>query len=97
MGRIQGLSEGYYTADTLVKTGHGYVFSVVISFRGSGVGGYVVLRDGLTNSGSVLAVFSTSAASNTIAHEFKQGKEYNTGLFVDFQAGGQVDVCLTYK
>lgn len=99
MGRIQGLTEVYLTSDTNLK-GEGAVeiFSIVIASEGAAAGQRVVFRNGTTVAALPLLVVVLNAANETIPLEFNNGKRFNNGCFVDFEAAaGKVHVALTYK
>jgi len=97
MGRIQGLTELFITGDLLIKTGAGELHSVTIGFSGAAAGQKVTFWDNTTNSGTVLVPFVLDGAAGTITKEWPQGKRFETGLFVDIQGGGQIQLEITYK
>lgn len=98
MPRIQGLSEsGTLSGDTLVKTGKGYIFSVVLSWTGAAAGQQINFRDGLDGLAPVEFPFILGQASDTRVIDFPNGKEFDTGIFVDFQGSGTAFAALTYR
>jgi hypothetical protein len=98
MGRIQGLSETFaLTGSQLIKTGHGFVFSITLSWAGGTAGNKVYLRDGLDGNAAAKVVFVLNGTNGTITKEWPQGKEFTTGIYYD---EGQAVSCfteLTYK
>jgi len=97
MGRIQGLAEtGLLTEDQLIKTGHGYVFSITIAWAGQTAGSLVYLRDGLDGTAPIEALFALPTASGTITKEWPQGKEFDTGIWYG-EGGAEVFTEITYK
>lgn len=99
MGRIQGLTEVYLTADALLKPASApvEVHDVVIGFIGAAAGQQLTLRDGQDGTAPPLVVFVLDAANGTISKSFKDGKRFENGCFVDFQNSGAMHVSLTYK
>ena len=99
MGRIQGLAEsGIIIADTLLKTGHGYIFHLTLAYKGVSAGEICTLIDGVDATGSDLEPIVFPAANGTLELNWAQGKEFSTGLFFNKGATlGSVFASLTYK
>ncbi len=97
MPRIQGLAELPFSADQLVKTGEGYVFSITLAWQGAVAGQAVVLRDGVDNTAAFMVPFIFPTAAGTLSREWANGKKFSTGLFIDLQGGGQIQGEMTYK
>lgn len=98
MPRIQGLTElPFSNADSLVKTGKGYIFSITLTFRNATIGDQVVLRNGLDAAAPFLVPFVFATANGTITKTWENGKEFTTGLFIDIQGAGIIQGEMTYK
>jgi hypothetical protein len=99
MPRIQGLKEtGLQSADLLLKTGEGYVFSVTIGFKGVTAGELFTLKDGVTVTAENEVVLVFSGANGTLTKEWPQGKLFETGIFANVGAtAGNVWYEVTYK
>ena len=99
MGRIQGLKEEYLTGDKALKSeGAVEIFSIVIAGEGAAAGQRIVFRNGTTGAATPLLVVVLSAANETIPIDFANGKRFESGCFVDFEAAaGKVHCSLTYK
>lgn len=97
MGRIQGLTEVLLTGeDTLIKTGAGEIHQLTIAWNAA-IGAQIVFRDGTTVAAAPFLVVTFPTAAGTLTLNFPQGKRFNTGLYVDAQVGGQVNIAMTYK
>ena len=99
MGRIQGLTELYLTGDQALKSeGAVEIFSAVIAGEGAAAGQRIIFRNGSTGGADPLLVVVLSAANETIPLEFKNGKRFSNGCFVDFAgAAGKIHCSLTYR
>ena len=100
MPRIQGLTEEYLTGDKLLKLGAVCeLHAIVIAAEGATAGQSIVFRDGQNGAAVPLLVCVIEAANQTLPPiMFPQGKRFESGCFVDFQATpGKVHVSLTYK
>ena len=99
MARIQGLTEVYLTGDTLLKSaGAIEIMSIVVAFHGATAGQYIVFRNGTDGNAAPLLTIVLEAANGTYNVQFANGKRFENGCFVDFQAtAGAVELSLTYK
>lgn len=100
MGRIQGLSESaLLQADTLLKSGEGYVFHITLAYKDVAAGEFCTIIDGTavaTGTDIVMIIFP--ATTGTIEITWPQGKKFTTGLFFNKGATlGSVFAELTYK
>jgi hypothetical protein len=82
---------GLVTADTLVKTGEGYLFSISLAYKGVTAGEICTVIDGLTVAGDDKLVFVFPAANGVVQLLFPEGKYFSTGIFFNKGAtAGQV-------
>jgi hypothetical protein len=86
-------------ADTLVKTGHGFVSSIVLSWKGVTAGEFATLIDGTTVAGSDIAVFYFPAANGSQTFSFGgDGLEFETGIFFNKGAtAGKIAATLQFR
>jgi hypothetical protein len=99
MPRIQGLAEsGIKTADTLIKSAPGYVFSLTLAYSGVTAGERCTLIDGLTDAGDDEVPIIFPAANGVLQLNWAQGKQFDTGIFFNKGASaGSVFFECTYK
>ncbi len=98
MGRIQGLTDTpAFTGSQLLKTGHGYVFSITLAWTGANAGDKVYLRDGTTGTAQAKVVFVLPTTNGTITKEWPNGKEFTTGIYYDEGTPANCFTELTYK
>ena len=97
MGRIQGLVEKYLTGDTLLKSGHGYIFHVILSWTAGTAGNYIVFRDGTDGIGTPKFTMVFDAANGTTPLNVPNGIEFFSGIYVDVQAAPGAGIHLTVQ
>lgn len=79
------------TADTLIKTGAGRVFGVIVSSHTSGT---LKLWDNTSAATSPLTNTYTFPSGSSVL-SFGSGVEFTTGLYAD--VGGTVDITILWK
>ena len=99
MPRIQGLDEsGIKTADTLIKSGVGYLFHATIAYKGVTAGELCTFIDSLTAAGSDEVPIVFEGANGTLQLDWPQGKKFDTGIFFNKGATvGSVFMECTFK
>ena len=90
---------GLVTADTLIKSGQGFVYSITLAYKGVSAGEIVTLNDlaalGTTND---TVVFVFPGANGTFHFEWPKGKKFQNGIVFNKGAtGGSVYAELTYR
>ncbi len=95
--RQQGLTELFFSADTLAKSAAGEVKSITVTLVGGAIGQQFLLRDGTDGTGTPLVLFVFPTANGTLTKEWPDGKRFNTGLFIDVQGSGVVQGEITFK
>lgn len=89
---------GILSADTLVKTGKAFVYSITIAYKGMTTGELITLIDGIDIEGDDEVCFIVSSTEGTITKEWPEGKEFDTGLFFNVGATtGAVFAEMTYR
>jgi hypothetical protein len=79
------------TSDTLIKTGKGVVYGIVVTAALSAA--TIEIRDATAAAGgTVLFTVAASAAIGTIINFGGVGIQFNTGLFADFNGTGTINV-----
>ena len=79
-------------ATTLVKTGDGYLHSVVINTKGA-TGNNANIFDGIDNSGTLIAVLDLTQGPATIFYNLA----FAVGLTVVTDNGTQADITVIYR
>lgn len=99
MARIQGLTESLvYTGSAVVKTEEGELFDFIIAWRGATVGDRMIVRDSTAaDSGTPLFTYVVATANGTDQLRWANGKRFETGLAIDKESIGTLEVSLTYK
>lgn len=78
-------------ASTLVKTGGGFLHTIVINKIGA-TGNTLTVYDGTDNTGAVIAVFDTTSTVRPSPYDCV----FKTGLYVTLASGTAADVTITY-
>lgn len=99
MGRIQGLTETDVLQESQsIKSSEAYLFSITFAWAGATIGQYIALRNGTGPDGLARVCFAVPTASGTITREWKQGKHFPSGLYLDLKTvGTKAMVEMTYK
>lgn len=79
---------GLVTADTLIKTGEGYLHNITLAYRGVTAGEFCTFVDGLDATGTDEVMIVFPAANGTFPKEWPEGKAFATGIF--FNKGATV-------
>ena len=86
------------TADTLIRTGPGLVYSIQVCADGVTAGDSVELVDGLTGAGTTRWRFIANATDQTHSYCPSNPARFNTGIYVDVTlTGGAVYVTVQYS
>lgn len=80
------------TADTLVKSGTGVLYSVTVTAAMSAAA--TTLYDSTTEAGAALLVIPASTAAGTV-YSFPQGVRFKTGLYAGFAGTGTI--CIAFS
>lgn len=80
------------TADTLVKTGSGVLYSVTVTAAMSAAA--TTFYDSTTEAGTAILVVPASAAAGSV-YSFPQGVRFKTGLYAGFAGTGTV--CIAFR
>lgn len=91
MALIDGAKYRNITADTLIKTGSGTVYGVVVNSHTSGT---LKLWDNTSAASTVICNTYTFPAGSSVI-TFPTAVEFYTGLYAD--VGGTVDITIIYK
>lgn len=98
MGRIQGLTDTLpLTGNQLLKTGHGYIFSITVASVGATTGNLVYFRDGIDVTAPAKIVLAITNSNGTLSREWANGVEFFTGIFYDEGAASNLFTQIQYK